>query len=292
MNFKTYSNEDVLKRTEVSSRGELVGTTVFLWHLREVEERKLFAALGYSSLFEFVVKKLGRSPGAAWRRVNAMRVMKEIPEVEKMIQDCTVSLSTLSSVQSFCRKTKASLETKKQLIKQIENKSERETEKILAALNPKVARRERVRKIAVGLNEALINFTDEELAEVQAALNKHSHKAKDIKELLLFLVRKDNIAPKARNTQPKPPKSSTYIPRATKRFVLDRAKHQCEFTHAGRRCEAKRHLHIDHIHPRALGGLTAEKNLRVLCQAHNQYEAAQYFGAEKMEKHWAKAPPQ
>ncbi len=56
---------------------------------------------------------------------------------------------------------------------------------------------------------------------------------------------------------------------------------QCSYvdTH-GNRCPARAFLELDHIHPKALGGIDDEANLRVRCRAHNQHHAEHVFGRD------------
>jgi hypothetical protein len=74
MNFKNISDQILLSTTRDLALREREMTTQILWHLREIESRRLFAALGYASLFAYAVKELHYSDGAAVRRVNAMRL--------------------------------------------------------------------------------------------------------------------------------------------------------------------------------------------------------------------------
>jgi len=100
-------------------------------------------------------------------------------------------------------------------------------------------------------------------------------------------AQKASPAPDVTSAQ-KPNAPSRYIPRALKQTVFFRAKNQCEFQDpvTGRRCSAKHHLEIDHVHALALGGTTTLENLRVLCRSHNQWQALQSFGREKMQSYW------
>ena len=89
------------------------------------------------------------------------------------------------------------------------------------------------------------------------------------------------------------PASATAVPRAggrgipkpLRRFVWERDGSRCAFLSAdGHRCESTRRLEIDHIQPLALGGRTEPENLRVLCRAHNQFEAERVLGKEHVER--------
>lgn len=85
----------------------------------------------------------------------------------------------------------------------------------------------------------------------------------------------------ARNqTQHDQASRSRHIPRATRDLVLLRDGQQCTYVGpTGCRCEARTNLHVDHIHPYALGGGNEAENLRVLCAAHNGRLAERTFGA-------------
>jgi len=66
-----------------------------------------------------------------------------------------------------------------------------------------------------------------------------------------------------------------HIGAAVRDDVFNRDNAQCAFIGPdGRRCGATTGLQIDHVVPVALGGKAEPKNLRLLCAAHNRFEAA------------------
>jgi hypothetical protein len=74
------------------------------------------------------------------------------------------------------------------------------------------------------------------------------------------------------------------IPKPLRRLVWERDGARCTFLGAGgHRCEETRRLELDHITPVALGGETTPENLRVLCRAHNQYEAERVLGKDHVQ---------
>ncbi len=71
-----------------------------------------------------------------------------------------------------------------------------------------------------------------------------------------------------------PGSRSRHIPSSLRDEVLLRDGHRCTFMAPdGTRCDATRHLQIDHITPFALGGEHESANLRLLCGPHNRLEA-------------------
>jgi 5-methylcytosine-specific restriction endonuclease McrA len=67
------------------------------------------------------------------------------------------------------------------------------------------------------------------------------------------------------------------------RAVSKRDGYQCVYTsEAGRRCDARSDLELDHRIPFARGGETTIANLRLLCRPHNLHEAERSYGTEHM----------
>ncbi|NNE07888.1 MAG: HNH endonuclease [Gemmatimonadetes bacterium] len=67
---------------------------------------------------------------------------------------------------------------------------------------------------------------------------------------------------------------SRHVPARVRDEVFLRDAFRCTFVAPdGTRCDATRHLQIDHVRPFALGGKHEPENLRLLCGAHNRREA-------------------
>ena len=96
-------DQELLKATADLVQKERHVLTLVLHHLREVERRRLFSDLGHPSLFEYCVRELKYSEGQAGRRIQAMRLLKELPEIEPMIRSGSLSLTNLSQAQSYFR---------------------------------------------------------------------------------------------------------------------------------------------------------------------------------------------
>jgi hypothetical protein len=132
---------ELLSSTKVLVQRERELTMKVLWHLAEIERRKLFSDLKYSSLFEYAVRELGYSEAAASRRIQAMRTLREIPELETKIESGALNLSNICQASRFFREMKKAqpeqafnTEQKKELLSKLENKSAREAEKWTAGI--------------------------------------------------------------------------------------------------------------------------------------------------------------
>ena len=81
-------------KTLVSDECKTLAKLVSL--LAEMDERKLFAQLGYSSLFGYMMKVLHFSESAAYKRINAARLSKQYPVVISLIAAGKVNLTVIN----------------------------------------------------------------------------------------------------------------------------------------------------------------------------------------------------
>jgi len=133
-------------------------------HLREVERRKLYLQKGYPSIFSWMTECLGYSEGAAQRRIQAMRLVQDLPEIEDKISSGKLSLCVASQLQSFLRRDdkrrreekieKLSKVEKLDLVSRLGGTSARECERALAQISPEMALpREKTRPITEEISQ-------------------------------------------------------------------------------------------------------------------------------------------
>jgi hypothetical protein len=80
--------------------------------------------------------------------------------------------------------------------------------------------------------------------------------------------------------RPRPTTDERHVPAHVRNAVWERDQGQCTFvSEDGHRCSARKFLQLDHIDPVARGGRATVEGTRLLCSAHNQYEAERIFGA-------------
>ena len=111
-------------------------TTRVLRLLRMVDEGRWFLELGYSSLFDFSVRELGYAQDAANRRISAMRLIRDVPQIERKIESGALSLSVVTEASKFLRAERRAgvtrtLEQKKELVLSLDGLSKREAERTL-----------------------------------------------------------------------------------------------------------------------------------------------------------------
>jgi hypothetical protein len=261
MNLKHLSDTTLRYDSKNAAFKEKEATTVLLHHIKEVDRRKLYCDWKYTSLFDWCVKELGLCEGSAHLRITAARTMKDIPEIEKKIEEGLLTLSSISQVNQFCRKNEIKgVSAKKKLLKQVENLSKKETEKKLFELTGKEKPAKETKITFVVSDETI-----EALNEVKALLGKDVSSDELMKLMVSALKEK---VEKEKFKQVKRPQAARVakgrgISAAVKREVYTRDK-KCV------KCGSKHRLNFDHRHPYSFGGDNTVENIRLLCFNCNQ----------------------
>jgi len=147
--LKQLSNENLITQLKDLVRRERELLNRLLHFLREVERRRLYAQKGYDSLFAYMREELGYSEASADRRIKAMRLIRDLPEVEEKIATGSLSLSVAATVQRFLQKENRKRKTeqalpftktaKLELVNALEGRSLRDCEQKLAEISPEAA---------------------------------------------------------------------------------------------------------------------------------------------------------
>lgn len=271
MNLSHLTDKTLLFDTKALAQEYRQVTLKLLHHLKEIERRRLFSDLGYSSLFDYVVKDLGFSESSAMRRINAARLLSEIPEIESRIETGTLSLSNLSQVTHFFKEDKTiDLEKKKEVLSQIENLSARKCEQKLNEFKEEQGSKPLLNKLKLELSSETLT-----LLEDLKSLLAHRKLSQDDLISLIFKAALKTLTQKkfhlltTRETTTTNPR---YITALMKKHIYERDKGRCQ------KCQSKFALEIDHMKPFALGGKTLPQNLRLLCRSCNQRGKIKQFG--------------
>ncbi len=106
MNFHHLSQNDLIANFSDLVQKERQITAQVLACIAEIDRRQFYLEKGYSSLFDFLVRDYGYSPGAAMRRVDGVRLVRELPEVREKIERGTLTLSQANQIQRAAREIK------------------------------------------------------------------------------------------------------------------------------------------------------------------------------------------
>lgn len=302
MDLKTMTNVELTNRLDKLVRTERKITHLILEHIVEFESRKLYAEYGCGNMFSYLTKKLGYGEDSAYRRLQAARVLRRIPEAAIKIESGVLNLSQLAQVERCLKVEKKQGQVKsahetQEILEKLENCSGYETKKILAIeFNQSIQVQTRIcpqKDDSVRLEITLTQKQFEELKTAQSLLS-HICPSADLGEIIATLAQKFNqlklgkenslqvVKPTTQSFMGARKSKRKYISVKIKRSLLRKSNNSCEHTSSsGARCGSQFQLQIDHVNPVALGGSNSVENLRVLCRTHNNYEARR-LGLEKV----------
>ena len=93
------SDRELLRETRNLVRHERHLQGAVIDHLTEIEARGLYLQRGFSSLFDYAVRELGYSDAAAARRIGAMRLCADQPDAREGLRDGSLTLSAAAELQ-------------------------------------------------------------------------------------------------------------------------------------------------------------------------------------------------
>lgn len=276
MKLSLLSDKELLISAKSLVKEENRVRTQLLHHLKEIEARRLFVDLGYSSLFSYAVQELGYSESAAYRRILAARMLKDVPEIGTKVEMGDLSLSNISLATSFFKENSIEeTRKKKKVLEQLEGKSRKEAQKVLLQLGGKQApgRIEEIKRDSVKSHILKFSVSEDVLEKYEELKGLLAHTSKTgLCSIFEFAVTTsiEQLKKKKFKLSPKKEKysmektSTRYIPAGVRRAVFEKS--------GGRRenCGSNYKLEYDHIKPFSFGGETSEKNLRLLCFSCNQ----------------------
>ena len=181
------TDQDLHQKMLSTSLKERELTAEIILLIEEASRRRFFLDLGFGTLFDYMTLGLKYSAGAAMRRISAARIAREIPEVKEKILDGSLSLSHLSQAEQFFRneeKYSQALKTseKREVLKQMENKSTRQAEKTLLNLSSvpvEKLREDRVKPLTPELTEITFKADVELMALLEEARGLLAHSMPD-----------------------------------------------------------------------------------------------------------------
>nr|WP_295901349.1 HNH endonuclease signature motif containing protein [uncultured Bdellovibrio sp.] len=216
MDLSKVTNSELLVRLEKLVRTERKITHLILCHINAVESRRLYAELGFDSMFKYLTKHLGYGEDSAYRRLQAARVLKQVPAVAEKLEEGSLNLTQLTQVQK-CIKQEIKLGNKVDshqatlILEEIQNKSSFETQTYLAQeFNLPIKTHEVIKPQQDNSVRLELTFTENQMKTLQQAKDLLSHVLPDGNwaELLTLLAKKhiQKEMGKASNQKIKSPK--------------------------------------------------------------------------------------
>lgn len=300
--IKSLSNEDLLLSTERIVEEERKIVQVLIWHLQEIQDRKLYLSLGYESLYKCLIGHFKMSDTTAYGRIKVLKILEDVPEVSEALKSGELNISSIALAHSFIEKHEKltgedlTPNDKIELLESLKNKTTTEVKELFARCNPEAVlpwdeirplnethfqMRSTLKKDLVEkmiylkslISHEYINPSHEELLTLAFdALIEKIEKKKGINQKI-SAIQKQASKRTSRPKQSFTDRSSRYIPRDVKRFVLKRAQNQCEHVHInGERCPSRFQLQFDHIIAFSKGGKATLENMQLLCRVHNAFK--------------------
>lgn len=274
-----------------------------LEHIKEVARRELHLSKGFPTLKKYLIQEFGYSETAAARRMEAAKLLSEVPALGEKIKDGSVNLSVIVEMsraikeKEFVSCEKLSTEVKADLVACISGKSIWGAQQSLAKdLDIEIKKWEILRRQADGS----VRFEGTISADLDLKLSRcrdlMAHKLQQSHSGHTVMGLVDAIADEIISSKTKLSKrdqagcamesgSESFVqsldikvglksvtPR-TRKLVLLRDK-CCQFkdSSTGKVCGSTFGLQVDHKISRWAGGSHAEENLQVLCVNHNRYK--------------------
>src|SRR5262249_21528319 len=150
-------------------------TAEIIDYIKEVDRRKLYLNLGFSSLFTFLTVELGYTPASAQRRIDAARLSMEIPELKEQIKSGELNLTQVSLLAQSIRQKKKeepqiniATEQKRELLEKVKKQDLVQTSQLFSkALDTKIKTTETKRHQADESVRIEITFTKEQMDELK-----------------------------------------------------------------------------------------------------------------------------
>ncbi len=161
-------------------------TRQLLHHIGEMEKRRCYTSLGFSSAFDFLTREFGYSESAAWRRIQAARLLRSVPEASAKIETGELNLTTLAQTQTAIKAEekrtgeKLTGDRKANVVAQIESCSSREVERSLTVIFPDIDRggeaKDLVRSVDENHVRAHVTLTRGQLEKLERLKEILSHR--------------------------------------------------------------------------------------------------------------------
>jgi len=302
VNLKSLNQSQLDQRIKTLAQKERDPLHEVLLTIKEIDTRKTFLELGFGSLFDYLVQGVGYSEGSAQRRIDAARLLKEIPEIAEKIQSGQIKLNQISLVQKAAREVlktqavKVSAQDKIELLNKLDSKNHYESQKEVASFFDLPVIEQPKQKVqsdeSIRVEFTLSKEAFEKLKLAQELLS-HSVPTQDLAIFLEHICDKviEQKAP-SKNKQKTHPAtitrkdsdatvaadlaSSLSLPLPVKKKVL--SIHTCcqyKSPITGKICGNKWFAQVDHKQPRWAKGQHEVSNLQRLCSQHNQLKYRQ-----------------
>jgi len=305
MDLKSFSDSDLLAEMKLKVETEKRTTAEIIEFVKEVERRRLFIKLEFNSLFDFMTEYFGYTPGSAQRRIDAARLLRDIPEVKRDLESGDLNLMQVSALARAVREkektTHVSIKEKREIIETIKSQDLAKSEATIAKMLDipiKTKETKRIQQDGSVRRELTFSKEQEELLEQVKSLMSHVNPNPTFPEMFEYLAKRyvkekvgtpkpvdmNSIEAKASSERldlrtqvtakmavtPKSLSKDIRYVSASNRKQLFQKQGCCQWRKDGEICGSKFQLQTDHIQPIWADGTSEPPNLQLLCGFHNR----------------------
>ena len=280
-------DQQLIEKTKLCAEKTQLYTLKLMKYLNEIEERRLYSDLGFSTLFKFVVQELGFSESEA----SAARAIKVVPKAIEKLEKNEMTLTNLSMISGVLtglgnEATQMAhqkfLENPDELVELVCGKTQGETQTLVDEIKGESPKEKtKKKKQANGTLRISATLSKEAASHIELLRQKQNLNSElDIIEYALketvkaWQKKQQNLGTRSESAKSEGRRLSAKL----KRQIREKSGHQCE------KCGTQRNLQYDHIKPLSVGGKSTIENLRLLCQSCNLREGIRILGPEVMKK--------
>jgi hypothetical protein len=196
--LKKLSDQQLHHKMVCTSQREREISAQMISMVAEAAKRRFYLDLDFGTLYDYMTIGLKYSAGAAQRRISAARITEEVPEVKAQILNGSLTLSKLAQVEKFFRNEEKndnslSLDEKKTVLQQLENKSSREADRTLLQMSsaPEQLQPEKIKPMNAEFTQVTLNANTEfmDLLEESRGLLGHQLPCASMAEVLAEMMR-------------------------------------------------------------------------------------------------------
>jgi hypothetical protein len=140
--FDHLSDPDLLREVTRLAAREREATASLVASLAVLDQRRLYLAEGYGSMFAYCTQALHLSEASAYKRITAARTAHRFPAILERLAEGTVSLATVNLLAAHL-----TVENHVAVLDEVRHHSKREVEEIVARLQPRPDAPNTVRKL-------------------------------------------------------------------------------------------------------------------------------------------------
>ena len=192
------SDDELWARTRAHVQDERNISVRVILDLLEIDRRELHLDRGFSSITDACVEEFKYAKTAAYDRASCVKLINELPELEAMLIDGSISMTVAKMLRSFLEAEAKlghiySIDQKRDFLKRLQNMSCRAVERLFAELRPDLIAKERTRFISGDRVEVKVIMSVEDYEGLEHLKELLSHASPSMSNGELIVKMKEDM---------------------------------------------------------------------------------------------------